>query len=55
MHHVPNTIVVMEDGPPHHRAHYFPSIKLSDGTYLNVIRIQVLGLADDFDIITPTR
>ena len=52
----PTLFGVMADGLPRYLAHHCPTVgmKLSDGMCLNVIRIQVLGFADDFVLIAPT-
>jgi hypothetical protein len=51
----PTLFGVMADGLPRYLAHHCPTVgmKLSDGMCLNVIRIQVLGFADDFVLIAP--
>ncbi len=52
----PTLFGVMADGLPRYLAHHCPTVgmKLSDDMCLNVIRIQLLGFADDFVLIAPT-
>lgn len=52
----PTLFGIMADGLPRFLAHFCPSIgiKLPDGTCLHVLRIQVLGFADDFVLIAST-
>jgi hypothetical protein len=52
----PTLFGIMADGLPRFLAHLCPTvgIKLPDGTCLHVLRIQVLGYADDFVLIAST-
>jgi exonuclease III len=52
----PTLFGIMSDGLPRYLAHHCPTagLQLPDGTRLNIIRIQVLGFADDFVLVAPT-
>ena len=52
----PTLFGIMADGLPRFLAHHCPTIgiKLPDGACLHVLRIQVLGFADDFVLIAAT-
>ena len=52
----PTVFGVMADGLPRYLAHHCPGvgITISDGTCVNLVRIPVLGYADDFALVAPT-